>query len=241
MRPLSALLLAIAAPAAAQADRVALATRLEAIAETNAEAAYHLGMMRHLGIGAAKDEAAAKALFEKAVAAGDPLAAYKLGDMIDDRAETLRLKTIAAEAGYALAQHDVARLHFEAGETELALEWLTRSAQQGEAQALRALASLHNSDAIAKDGARTYAYYTLFLQRLAAPTQGQRDWLTKFASELSAEDRARGDAIVKDWKTEPTPLTSRARAGLASAEALVAGADADDAGSTTTAEDPLQK
>jgi uncharacterized protein len=223
VKRLAAALLLLSTPAIAQIDRAALAEKLAPLAEGgNAEAAYHLGMMKLLGIGGAKDEAAAKALFAAGAEAGDPLAAYKLGDLTTDPAEALRLKAIAAEAGYALAEHDVARLHFEAGETDLALEWLTRSAQQGEAQALRALASLYNSDAIPKDGARTFAYYTLFMQRLAAPTPAQRDWLTNFSATLSDEDRTRGEAIARDWKVAPTPLTLKARAGLAAADALVA-------------------
>ena len=137
-------LIGMTVPAGAQpANREALAAALQTLAdEGEAEASYHLGMMRLLGIGGPKDAKAAFDLFRNAAEKGDPLGAYKLGDfyaradngvVTPDRAEALRLKTIAAEAGYALAQHDVARLHFEAGETDLALEWLTRAAQQGQA------------------------------------------------------------------------------------------------------------
>jgi len=226
-----ALMLVTTSPAVAQADRAALAAKLEAIAQTNAEAAYHLGMMKQLGIGGPKDAAVALALFRKGADAGDPLAAYKLGCYYagqgagliqDDPALALKWKLVAAEAGYALAQHDVARLYFDAGDMDAALEWLTRSGQQGYADSLAALASLNNSDAIPKDGARTYAYFTLFLQRTAEPSQKQRDWLTKFAAELPDGERARGDAIVRDWKTAPTPLTAKALGGLGVAEALVA-------------------
>jgi hypothetical protein len=238
LRPAIAAALAIGSPigmtvpAGAQpANREALAAALQTLAEEGeAEASYHLGMMRLLGIGGPKDAKAAFDLFRNAAEKGNPLGAYKLGDFYaradngvvpPDRAEALRLKTIAAEAGYALAQHDVARLHFEAGEMDLALEWLTRAAQQGQADALRALASLHNSDAIPKDGARTFAYYSLFLKRIAAPTEAQRAFLERFSATLSAEDRARGERILADWKTEPTELTRKAQAGLRAAEALV--------------------
>lgn len=229
-RALAAIALALAMPAAAQVDRAALADKLSALADGgNAEAAYHLGMMRHLGIGGVKDDKAAFALFKKAADAGDPLAAYKLGDYYakadngqvePDKAEALRLKTIAAEAGYALAQYDVARMHFDAEQTDAALEWLLRSAQQGHPDALRALASLYNSDAIPKDAARTYAYYSLYLSRLAAPTDKQKAFLTDFASKMSEEDRARGDKIVADWHIEQSDLTKKAAAGLRAAEAM---------------------
>lgn len=217
--------------AAAPIDRALLAGQLAALSEKgSAEATYHLGMMKHLGIGSPKDEKAAFELFRKAAEAGDPLAAYKLGDYYakadngqvePDKAEALRLKTIAAEAGYALAQYEVARIHFEAEETDLALEWLLRAAQQGHPDALRALASLYNSDAIPKDAARTYAYYSLFLARLTAPTEAQKAFLTDFTGKMSEEDKARGDRIVADWHAEASPLTTKALSGLRAAEALV--------------------
>ncbi len=225
-----ALLLA-AAPAKVPLDRALLAGQLAALSEQgNAEAAYHLGMMKHLGIGGPKDDKAAFDLFKKAADAGDPLAAFKLGDyyaqadngqVAPDQTEALRLKTISAEAGYALAQYDVARLHFEAGESDLALEWLFRAAQQGHADALRALASLYNSEAIPKDAARTYSYYTLYLARLAAPTEKQKAFLTDFVAQMNDDDKIRGDHILKDWQIETSPLTAKAQSGLRAAEVLV--------------------
>ena len=229
-----AVLLLAAAPAKAPLDRALLAGQLAALSESgNAEATYHLGMMTHLGIGAQKNEKAAFDLFRKAAEAGDPLAAFKLGDYYaradngqiePDKTEALRLKMIAAEAGYALAQYDVARLYFEAGQTDLALEWLLRSAQQGHPDALRALASLYNSDAVPKDAARTLAYYTLYLARLAAPTEKQIAFQTEFVATMSVEDKARGDQIVKDWHIEISSLTAKAQGGLRAAETLVAAA-----------------
>lgn len=216
---------------ASAADRAALVSALRTLASTgDAEAAYHLGMMRLLGIGGLKDEKAAFELFKQAAEAGDPLGAYKLGDYYArpgngfveaNKAEALRLKTIAAQAGYSLAQHDVARLHFEAGDVDQALEWLLQAAQQGQADALRALASLYNSDAIAKDPARTYAYYTLYLKRLAEPTDAQKAFIEKFVGSMSDADKGRGDRIVDDWTIEQSDLTRKAQSGLRAADALV--------------------
>jgi uncharacterized protein len=238
--------LALSAPALAQTDRTALASKLEAlVAKDNAEAAYHLGMMKHLGLGIAKDETAALTLFLKAAEGGDPLAAYKVGDLLvksPDLAvqdEALKWKTKSAEAGYAQAQHDVARALFLKQDIDGALEWLTRAAQQGHPDALRALASLHNSEAIPKDAARTFAYYTLYLQRLAAPTDAQKAFLTKFVEGMSAEDKARGERIVSDWKVEISPVTAKAQAGLKAAEALEAPASQADAAPKPTEEPKL--
>jgi uncharacterized protein len=231
MRLLFLALALISAPALAQIDKAALAVSLQPLAEAgNGEALYHLAMMRHLGIGGEKDEAAAFDLFKRSAEAGDPLGSYEYGDyfarddggfVAADSALALKYKLVAAEAGYSVAQHDVAKLYFDAENVDSALEWLTQSAQQGNADALRALASLHNSDAIPKDAARTYAYYTLFLQRVAAPTEKQTDWLTTFSSGLSKEDRMRGDKIIKDWSIEATPLTQKALSGLRAAILLI--------------------
>lgn len=217
--------------AAAPIDRALLAGQLVSLAEKgNAEAAYHLGMMKHLGIGGPKDEMAAFDLFRKAAEAGDPLGSYKLGCYYagqgeaivePDPALALQYKLVAAEAGYALAQHDVAKHYFDAGETDLALEWLTRSAGQGFGDALRALASLHNSEAIPKDAARTYAYFTLYLARIATPSDKQKAFLSDFTSKMSEADKARGDRIIADWHAEASPLTVKALSGLRAAEALV--------------------
>ncbi len=235
IRWLAPLLLLAAAPAPEKLTRAYLATKLEALAEKgNTEALYHLGMMRHLGLGGAKDQLAAFGYFQKAADAGDPLAAYMLGSYYlglggivgePDKPVALKWKLVAAEAGYALAQHDVARLYFEADDTDQALEWLTRAGQQGEVNALRALASLHNSDAIPKDAARTFAYYTLSMKQVAEPTQKQRDWIAGFTETMSPEDKGRGEKIVSDWKFEPTPLTLKAKLGLKAAGALVKAAD----------------
>ena len=235
IRWLAPLALLVAAPAAAQMTRAELATKLETLCgEGNAEARYHLGMMRHLGLGGAKDQAAALDLFRKAADAGDSLAAHMLGNyyqgiapdvLAADKAREREWKVVAAEAGYALAQHDLARLFFDVGEIDLALEWLTRAAQQGEVNALRALASLHNSDAIPKDAARTFAYYTLSMKQVAEPTQKQRDWIAGFTETMSPEDKGRGEKIVSDWKFEPTTLTVKSKLGLKAAEALVKAAN----------------
>lgn len=223
------LALAFAHPAIAQTDRAMLAAKLEILAEKgNAEAAYHLGMMKHLGLSVAKDETAALTLFRKAAEGGDPLAEYKIGELLSKspdlavQDEALKWKVKSAEAGYALAQYDIARALFLKNDLDGALEWLTRAAQQGHPDALRALASLHNSDAMPKDAARTFAYYTLYLQRLAAPTEAQKAFLTKFVEGMSADDKTRGEKIVADWKVDISPVTAKAQAGLKAAEALEA-------------------
>eukprot|EP01035_Chromulina_nebulosa_P005819 gene5819-7880_t len=90
----------------------------------NAEAQYHVGMMHHIGVGTPKNPLEAFKWFQKSTAAGDPLAAYKLGCYYDGQGagvvvpsvvDALKYKRIAADAGYALAQNDVAVLYANDG------------------------------------------------------------------------------------------------------------------------------
>ncbi|KIZ41801.1 MULTISPECIES: tetratricopeptide repeat protein [Rhodopseudomonas] len=63
----------------APSDPVRARALLEKGAGTNAEAQYQLGMMLAQGLGGAKDDAGAKALFEKAAAQNHPGALERLG------------------------------------------------------------------------------------------------------------------------------------------------------------------
>ena len=90
----------------------------------DAEAQYHVGMMHNNGIGTQKDPRQAFEWFQKSAASNDPLGAYKLGCYYagqfegvvpTDANEALKYKLIAAKAGYALAQHDVALLYGQTG------------------------------------------------------------------------------------------------------------------------------
>src|SRR3954470_625167 len=64
---------------AAASDPVRGRQLLARTAETNAEAQYQLGMMYAEGIGGARDDSAARALFEKAAAQNHPAALERMG------------------------------------------------------------------------------------------------------------------------------------------------------------------
>src|ERR1041384_1134987 len=118
----------------------------------DAEAQYHVGMMYNNGIGTQRDLRQAFAWFQKSTASNDPLGAYKLGCYYDgqgegivssDANEALKYKLIAAEAGYVLAQHDVALLYAKQENFEEAIKWWKRSADQGHPKALYNLSGLY--------------------------------------------------------------------------------------------------
>ena len=79
--------------------------------------------------------------FKNRLRPNDPLGAYKLGCYYDgqgegvvanDKNEALKYKLIAAKAGYALAQHDVALLYARQENFEEAMKWWKMAGDQGD-------------------------------------------------------------------------------------------------------------
>jgi len=219
------------ASCSASAQSPDLADRLSALARGgNAEASYHLGMLYNNGAGVAQDNARALSLFRASAEGGDPLGAYKLGcyyagqfGVIEpDEDQALRYKLIAAEAGYSLAQLDVAILHYRRGSYGEALRWFEAAARQGEAQALYNLSVMYrDGQGTPPSRARTYAFFRL--SHIAAhgavrPTAQQT--LDELWAQMSAAERAEAQRFDADWVTGPTPLTQLAFSGMERAEAL---------------------
>lgn len=216
-------------PARAEPPLIAALERLAAAG--NGEAIYHLGMAYQVGASVPRDPAKALSAFRRSAALGDPLGAYKLGCFYDgqggnlvkpDPAQALRYKLVAAKAGYALAQQDVAALLARKGDVAAAVDWLGKAAAQGWSGALATYASIHNgARGVPRDPAKTAAYFRLFLDRTAA-TAEQRAWLKDFEAKLTPEQRGRANAIVSGFRPAPSPLTVKALSGERAAQALVA-------------------
>lgn len=232
---LSSLLFAFALAGAGcgNAQRDPLISSLEQLADAgSAEAFYHLGMAYHTGSGVTVDQKRALGAFEKAAAMGDPLASYKMGCYYDgqgaglvaqDAEQALKYKLIAAQAGYALAQQDVASLYARKGDMPTALLWLEKSAAQGWSDGLKVMASVYNgAPGVEPDAAKVSAYFRLFLAQSNA-SEMQRNWLKQFENRLSAGDKKRADEMVRDFQPRPTPLTLKALSGQRAAENLVKG------------------
>lgn len=223
--------LALAAAGAQAQDGGALVGGLEKLAEAgNADALYHLGMLHQNGLGTPRDLERALGYFRRAAAAGSALGAYKLGcyyagqyGVIEpDGAEALRYKLVAAEAGYSLAQLDVAAIFARRGETATAAEWLGKAASQGERRALLALSNLHGGGHGApRDAAASVAYLAL-LAKLPDMSAEVRTKVAEREGKLTPDERARMRAIVDEYAPGPTPLTLEARSGRRAAEELLA-------------------
>lgn len=234
---IGALLLAAGLPAGADpppppSSRVVALEKLAAAG--NAEALYHLGMAWHTGSGVAQDKARALDAFRRAAELGDPLAAYKLGCYYDGQGdglvqadETLAyyFKSIAGDAGYALAQTDLADLDIRRGDMASARDWLARAAAQGWPGGLLGYASIHNladgeGHGVPRDPVRTAAYFRLFVQSVDA-SQKQLDWLKAFEKKMSKAERQQAAAIVAAYKPAPTALTRKGLSGSRAADELV--------------------
>jgi TPR repeat protein len=187
----------------------------------NAEAQYHVGMMHNNGIGTQQDPRQAFEWFQKAAASNDPLGAYKLGCYYDgqgagvvasDADEALKHKLVAAEAGYSLAQHDVANLYDKRGNPEAALKWWKAAGDQGYPHALYRLSMSYSAGkAVPRDLSLSYAYFKL--SNLAP-----RKNVNEMASMLSKPELANAEKLVSGWKPQPTALTLKAKQGISAAE-----------------------
>jgi uncharacterized protein len=187
----------------------------------DAEAQYHVGMMYNNGIGTQRDPRQAFEWFQKSAASNDPLGAYKLGCYYEgqgegvvaiDENEALKYKLIAAKAGYALAQHDVALLYSKQENFEEAMKWWKLSADQGAPKALYNLSGLYfQGKGAPKDLSLAYAYYKL--SNLVPPEK-----VKEMAGILTKPELTKAEKLVSDWRPQPTALTLKAKRGVKAAE-----------------------
>ncbi|MBD3586543.1 sel1 repeat family protein [Salinimonas sp. HHU 13199] len=209
-----------------------LITQLGSMAESdNAEAMYHLGMLYNNGVGVPRSPSKALAYFRRAAEKGDALGQYKLGcylvgqfGQIDglqlNKDEGMKYKQAAADAGYALAQYDVAGVRFQQKQWDSALEWLTRAAKQGYRPAMVALAGVYSDKQTpVYDPVSAWQYFLLI------PESTGSEWLqtrrSAVEAELSAEQKQKAADQKSSMQFAPTVLTKRAQAGLDRAKALI--------------------
>jgi len=115
---------------------------------------YRLGWMLLHGVGAERDEAAARRWFEKAAARGNENAQYQLAKLIlgnagstpEELSQAVERLTKLAEAGSAHAQYVLGKLYRDGGPIEpnpvQAVIWFSQAAEQGHEYAMYALGKL---------------------------------------------------------------------------------------------------
>ena len=219
--------------APASAANPSLAPKLNALSDAGSgEAAYHLGMIHHVGAaGVAKDARKAFALFKLAAERGDPMGAYKYGCYFAGQGDgivesdpklAMRYKLIAAEAGYALAQQDVGVHLIQDGDAKAGQRWLEAAAAQGDMMSLLALAGMYSNEVppgmarLPTNKARSHAFLELALRDMP----DMRAMLDKSRKELTEGERKEAQEIVSAWREARSPLTLNADRGLAAAYAL---------------------
>ena len=225
------------APAPLCAAEQQLVQKLTSLSEAgNGEASYYLGMLYHLGMeGVAKDTRKAFGLFKQSAERGDPLGAYKYGCYFDGQGEgvvksdpklALRYKLVAAEAGYALAQQDVAGHLFEDGDKMGSVRWLERAAAQGSPPALMALGGLYSGMAppgapsVVRDAGRGYGYFLM----AARDMPEMKTALGPELAKLTPDEQKRAKEIAANWQPKPTALTLKVFEGFKPAERLIGAA-----------------
>lgn len=212
----------------------------------NPAAQYHVGMMLNNGVGVDRNLPKAFEWFQKAAAGGDPLAAYKVGCYFGgqfqgvvsiDQQKALEYKLVAANAGYSLAQNDVAVMYYKLEKFDEALQWWKLSADQACCMALFSLSNLYNKGKVVpQDSSFAYAYFRLgqsMLKSTYSQKQIEQIGLSGFLSKeaqahldqlklaLSEDQLKKAEEMIATWKPTPTALTIRAHSGLDAAEKLV--------------------
>jgi uncharacterized protein len=214
----------------ALADDTATFNGMLALANTgDAEAQYHVGMMYNNGIGTVQDPKQAFGWFEKSTAGNDPLGAFKLGcyyagqfpGVVEtDEDAALKYKLVAAQAGYSLAQHDVAVHYARSGNFEESVKWLKQASAQGFDLSLFGLSNLyHDGKGVPKDSALAFVYLTLATQVSETDLKDRaKGLLDDMAAQMSPSDHERAQKMISEWTPQLSALTIKAKGGITEAE-----------------------
>ena len=200
--------------------------------ENNAEAQYHVGMIFNNGISVPQNLKRAFEWFEKGANNGDALAAYKLGCYFDGQFKDVvphnpslafGYKLSAAQAGYSLAQQDVAASFFKRKDLGNAIRWTRAAAEQGEPLALYNLSvSYREGQGVLADKVQTYSYFKLAkLTSEGKINPNAQATLDEMKLAMSPDEIERAEQFVSQWKAKPSRLTLRAKAGLSRAQTLL--------------------
>ena len=207
--------------------------KLTALGEQGSAAAqYNVGMFHNNGIGTAKDPRAAFRWFERAAAGGDALGYYKVGCYYAgqfpgavevDEAKALAAKTVAAEAGYSLAQGDVGNIYGKRSDWPQAAKWWAAAAEQGYVPAAYNLANAYQrGQGVPRDPVKALTNM-LIVARLTPEPMRQRllPSIESIRGSMSSPQIAQAEAAAAGWQARPTPLTLRAQRGIREVQELV--------------------
>ncbi len=199
----------------------------------NAEANYHLGMLYNNGIGVEKSASKAFELFIKAAENGDALGHYKVGcyyagqfgkvdGIVLNKPKALEHKLIAAEAGYSLAQNDVAVIYYSNGDIPKAIEWAQKAGDQGYVQSLSSLLSLYQMPESQNKSDKDAYVALLKIKSLIPKNERLEELKAKLENKLKPTDIQKVESQINVWKPKATSLTQQAMQGISRSK-MIAG------------------
>ncbi len=207
--------------------------KLTALGEQGSAAAqYNVGMFYNNGIGTAEDPRAAFGWFQRAAAGGDALGYYKVGCYYAgqfpgavevDEAKALAAKTVAAEAGYSLAQGDVGNIYGKRSDWPQAVKWWAAAAEQGYVPAAYNLANAYQrGQGVPRDPVKALTNM-LIVARLTPEPMRQRllPSIESIRGNMSPAQIAQAESAAAAWQARPSPLTLRAQRGIREVQELV--------------------
>lgn len=207
--------------------------QLTALGERGSAAAqYHVGMFHNNGIGTAKDPRAAFRWFERAAAGGDALGHYKVGCYYAgqfpgavevDEAKALTAKTVAAEAGYSIAQGDVGNIYGKRSDWPQAVKWWAAAAEQGYAPAAYNLANAYQrGQGVPKDPDKALTNMLIVARLTPEPMRPRLlPSIESIRGNMSPAQIAQAESAAAAWQARPSPLTLRAQRGIREVQELV--------------------
>lgn len=196
-------------------------------------AEYFVGMHYNNGIDTEQNYEKAFEFFKVSALAGHPLGAYKLGCyyagqgssiLKPDPENALAYKLIAADAGYSLAQYDVAGIYMTLNEPELAFRYMRLAANQGHSLSLLHLANFYfGGVGTSVDKQKAYAYLKIFITVSNLPQSPDiQAGLDLLAKDISADQVKKAEEYASNWSSRPSDITNLAGKGISSAVEYVA-------------------
>ncbi len=205
---------------------------LKAVAENGSvDAQYHLGMFYNNGLGTDINYQEAAKWFRKSAENGDPLGHYKLGCYYAGQAgevvpiiknKALEHKLVAAQAGYSLAQFEVAGLYYEKADYQNAAFWLEQSVQQGHPPSFYGLFSMYYQGNIAKNIEKSY-WLLKVIDKNSNEEQRTKiqPMMAELRSQLNNDQINEIEADVAAWLPKQSELTIKARSGIEETKKLI--------------------
>jgi TPR repeat protein len=148
----------------------------------------------------------------------------------------MKFKLIAANGGYALAQHDVALMYMKQKDWKQSAYWSKRAADQGELVAILFYASFVSNPLFEQyDPSTAWVYGKIASNiRQLEPQSGQSQtannlqadknlqvFLDKLDANFTPEQREIAQAKVQEWKAQPSAISLEAKRGIETLKVLL--------------------